>query len=123
MKKFISIFLSLMVVLGMFGSLSALAVEDVTEPSTEATTAPTEEDTTTPSEEDTTAPEEEIPTEPTLPDQLTLDSVINVVDGIEVKWSGVKGADAYNVYRRAAGESKAVVIATVDFNGSAFFQS
>lgn len=122
MKKFISIFLSLMVVLGMFGSLSALAVEDVTEPSTEATTAPTEEDTTTPSEgdtttpseEDTTTPEEEIPTEPTLPDQLTLDSVINVVDGIEVKWSGVKGADAYNVYRRAAGESKAVVIATVE---------
>ena len=120
MKKLLNVILSLVVMLNMFGCISAFAVEETTAPSVVNTTEPTGDETTTPSEEDTTTPEEEtttpeeIPTEPALPDQLTLDSVANVVDGIEVKWSGINGADAYNVYRRAAGEAKAVILATVE---------
>ncbi len=129
MKKFLSIVLSLVIMLNVFGCISAFAVEETTATSVEETTTPTEEtttpadeETTTPAEEETTTPAEDTtdpsevtpPEEPQLPDEFTLESVANAIGGVEVKWPRIEGADAYNVYRRAAGEAKPVVLATVE---------
>lgn len=91
MKKLLSVILAIIMTLSVFSCVSVYAVEDVTEPSDNVV-------------DDT----------PELPDKLVLDSVINVPGGVEVKWSGVIGAKGYNVYRRAAGEPKATIIATTE---------
>lgn len=105
MKKLLSMFLTLLMVVGVFTSVCVpvSATEETTQP-------PVTENENT--EIEPTDPE---PTEPE--EEYTYATAISKleakVNGINVEWTCDGEADSYNVYRRAAGESAAVLLATV----------
>ena len=91
MKKLLSVILAIIMTLSVFSCVSVYAVEDVTVPETGEATAPE--------------------TQPTY--ATAISEVTAKVEGVYVKWSCDGEADKYNVYRRAGGEPKPTLIATV----------
>ena len=105
MEKLLSVILAVVMTLSVFSCVSVYAVEETTAPTTENTT---EGDVTEPSEDEPTTEPEPQPTYATAISEVTAK-----VEGVYVKWTCDGEADKYNVYRRAGGEPKPTLIATV----------
>ncbi len=103
MKKLLSVILAIIMTLSVFSCVSVYAVEDVTAPGTENTTEPPSGDSQEPEIEYTK-----------IPETPALKSGANVKEGVSVSWAAVEEAEAYNVYRRRAGETETKLIATIE---------
>lgn len=108
MKKLLSLILAVIMMSSVFSCVSVFAVEETTTPVTENTT---QSETTEPSTDENV--NEEPTTEPEPTYATVISEVTAKVGGVYVKWTCDGEADKYNVYRRAGGEPKPTLIATV----------